>query len=487
LPETQSRIRLIAAALAAALLVLAVLAIWLGAPAIEAALTARANAALKDAHFETVTAAVAGRTATLSGFAEDDAQKAAAVAAVAAVWGIGAVIDTIQSGGAAAAPDLYRFTAVWDGRRLALTGFMPSRDAREETITHARDTLKGAEIVDGLQVASGAPDANWQNIAAAGIAAMKALQSATLTIAGTNVAFSGIAPHALARDEAARILESLPSPYTSTIDIKLGDAAPPPPPAAPGYRFAAAYDGVSIALTGTVPSEAIRAELAARLKSLLPGAALDDRTGIDSAAPDGAWADAVGLALGQFARTRTAMVTMDGRALTLGAVVNDPAARNGIQAAFADLPAAYQATLELTIANGTAPVPETIGGPATPAAACQTAFTEALAGGGIVFASSSAKLPDSAAPLIASFAQIAATCPAARLEITGHTDASGREAANQTLSEQRAEAVATALAKAGVDAARLSAKGFGAARPIAANDTDANKARNRRIEVIVRP
>lgn len=486
MPETQSRIRLIAAASAAAFLVLSALAIWLGAAAIEADLTARAQAALKQAHFDTVAAAVDGRTATLTGFAEDDAQKAAAVAAVAAVWGIAGVVDQVQSGGAADAPSLYRFTAVWDGQRLALSGHMPSRDAREETVTHARDTLKGAEIVDGLQVAAGPPDANWQNIAAAGIAAMQGLQSATLTIAGTSVTFSGVAPHALARDDAARILESLPSPYTSAIDIKLGAAvAPPSPP--PGYRFAAAYDGVSIALSGAVPSEAIRAEFAARLKSLLPEAALDDRTRIDPAAPDGAWADAVGLALGQFARARTAMVQSDGRTLTLGAVVNDPAARNGIKAAFADLPAAYQATLELTIANGAAPVPETVGGPGSPAAACQAAFTEALAGGGIVFASSSAKLPDSAAPLIAKFAEIAATCPAARLEITGHTDASGREAANQTLSEQRAEAVLTALGAAGVDAARLAAKGFGAARPIAANDTDANKARNRRIEVIVRP
>jgi OOP family OmpA-OmpF porin len=485
LPETQSRIRLIAAASAAAFLVLSALAIWLGAAAIEADLTARAQAALKQAHFDTVAADIDGRTATLTGFAEDDAQKAAAVAAVAAVWGIAGVVDQVQSGGAADAPSLYRFTAVWDGRRLALSGYMPSRDAREETVTHARDTLKGAEIVDGLQVAAGPPDANWQNIAAAGLAAMKSLQSASLTMAGTNVAFSGIAPDAASRDSAAQILESLPAPYASTIDIKIGAAATPPPP--PGYRFAAAYDGVSIALSGAVPSEAIRAEFAARLKSLLPEAALDDRTRVDPAAPDGAWADAVGLALGQFARARTAMVQSEGRTLTLGAVVNDPAARNGIKAAFADLPAAYQATLELTIANGAAPVPETVGGPGSPAAACQAAFTEALAGGGIVFASSSAKLPDSAAPLIAKFAEIAATCPAARLEITGHTDASGREAANQTLSEQRAEAVLTALGAAGVDAARLAAKGFGAARPIAANDTDANKARNRRIEVIVRP
>ena len=57
--------------------------------------------------------------------------------------------------------------------------------------------------------------------------------------------------------------------------------------------------------------------------------------------------------------------------------------------------------------------------------------------------------------------------------------------ANQDLNKQLAD-VEDFIVK-GVDAARLSAKGYGAARPVAANDSDTNKARNRRIEVIVRP
>ena len=102
-------------------------------------------------------------------------------------------------------------------------------------------------------------------------------------------------------------------------------------------------------------------------------------------------------------------------------------------------------------------------------------------------ASASAALPDSAGPLVDSLTAIAATCPAARIEIAGHTDASGNAARNVALSEDRAAALEAALIVKGVDAARLSAKGYGAARPVAANDSDANKARNRRIEVIVRP
>ena len=114
-------------------------------------------------------------------------------------------------------------------------------------------------------------------------------------------------------------------------------------------------------------------------------------------------------------------------------------------------------------------------------------MSAALAESPLVFASASAALPESAGALVDRLAATAATCPEARIEIAGHTDASGNAAKNVALSEDRAAALEAALIVKGVDAGRLTAKGYGAARPVAGNDTDANKARNRRIEVIVRP
>lgn len=75
--------------------------------------------------------------------------------------------------------------------------------------------------------------------------------------------------------------------------------------------------------------------------------------------------------------------------------------------------------------------------------------------------------------------------PAVRLEISGHTDSDGSAAHNQLLSEQRAQAVVDHLVANGVDAERLVAKGYGAAQPVAANDSDASKALNRRTEMKV--
>jgi outer membrane protein OmpA-like peptidoglycan-associated protein len=65
--------------------------------------------------------------------------------------------------------------------------------------------------------------------------------------------------------------------------------------------------------------------------------------------------------------------------------------------------------------------------------------------------------------------------------IEGHADPRGSAELNQKLSESRAKAVADYLVSKGVDGARLSSAGFGESRPIAANETDAGRAQNRRV------
>jgi OOP family OmpA-OmpF porin len=77
-------------------------------------------------------------------------------------------------------------------------------------------------------------------------------------------------------------------------------------------------------------------------------------------------------------------------------------------------------------------------------------------------------------------------CPTANIEISGHTDTDGDEAANQELSEKRAQAVADYLVKAGLPANRFSAVGYGSTQPITGNDTDQGKAQNRRIDFVVK-
>jgi outer membrane protein OmpA-like peptidoglycan-associated protein len=72
-----------------------------------------------------------------------------------------------------------------------------------------------------------------------------------------------------------------------------------------------------------------------------------------------------------------------------------------------------------------------------------------------------------------------------KLTIEGHTDSTGAAAANQALSQARAEAVRDYLVKKGVAADRLSAKGYGATRPIGENKTAAGRDANRRVELTI--
>ena len=74
--------------------------------------------------------------------------------------------------------------------------------------------------------------------------------------------------------------------------------------------------------------------------------------------------------------------------------------------------------------------------------------------------------------------------PDLKFEIDGHTDNTGDAAHNLTLSQQRADAVKTQLVKMGIDASRLTTKGFGDSKPIDSNDTPAGKANNRRVEFV---
>jgi outer membrane protein OmpA-like peptidoglycan-associated protein len=73
--------------------------------------------------------------------------------------------------------------------------------------------------------------------------------------------------------------------------------------------------------------------------------------------------------------------------------------------------------------------------------------------------------------------------PSVRIEVGGHTDGDGTASHNDELSSARAQAVASHLVANGVREDRVEAKGYGATTPVAPNDTEENKRRNRRTEV----
>jgi OOP family OmpA-OmpF porin len=95
-------------------------------------------------------------------------------------------------------------------------------------------------------------------------------------------------------------------------------------------------------------------------------------------------------------------------------------------------------------------------------------------------------LRSEATPTLEKLAEVLKARSAPAVQIQGHTDNIGAagDAARQLLSEARAKAVMAWLVEHGVPAAKLSSKGYGKTRPVAANDSDLGRAMNRRIEIV---
>ncbi len=102
------------------------------------------------------------------------------------------------------------------------------------------------------------------------------------------------------------------------------------------------------------------------------------------------------------------------------------------------------------------------------------------------FAFDSAEVsPDSYALLDEVAAMLLANPAIRRVEIQGHTDDSGKDVYNLRLSQRRVESVMQRLLHAGVEPARLVARGYGESAPIAPNDSEADRARNRRVQFVI--
>jgi outer membrane protein OmpA-like peptidoglycan-associated protein len=266
------------------------------------------------------------------------------------------------------------------------------------------------------------------------------------------------------------------------------DPAPPPLHAAP---WRAEFDGATLVLSGAAPDLASRTQIEGEAAALFAPATLQDATQAGAEpAPD--WtADAL-LALRALSHLDMGAVeSRDGAFALSGQAADDAiaaAARATMsqiggryaQRADVSVPADVQATtIEDVIAR------ETTSAPPEDFAACQRAVAEALMDGPIIFASRSSALTARASRKAEDLVRATEPCPSAVLAVDGHTDATGPEAMNATLSLQRAQAVASALTKAGIAPARIQVAGFGSSRPVASNGEETGRAKNRRIEITV--
>jgi outer membrane protein OmpA-like peptidoglycan-associated protein len=101
------------------------------------------------------------------------------------------------------------------------------------------------------------------------------------------------------------------------------------------------------------------------------------------------------------------------------------------------------------------------------------------------FETDSTTLRPAATEQLQNVANIMKAYPDVKVKIGGYTDNTGDSAANLKLSQGRATAAMNQIASLGIDRSRLEAEGFGDAHPIADNNTEAGRQRNRRVDIRV--
>jgi OOP family OmpA-OmpF porin len=249
------------------------------------------------------------------------------------------------------------------------------------------------------------------------------------------------------------------------------DAVPAPPVAE--SHLSIEVRGTSVELSGVVSSAAHESILHKTAIDHFAGKTPEFNLQVRPALPPG-WALTTEITLRSLASTRTASVEISNAGIVVKGITASAAEWARAAARIADnlLPGMTFSHQVIEIRS-----------PGSMNRQCLELFRTAMRGRKIEFSQSSATLRTSTAPLLDELVQIAADCPAATIEITGHTDTTGHETTNETLSQQRADAVAAYMVAGGINVKRLSAAGAGSSRPLVAEKSPQARQLNRRIDI----
>jgi outer membrane protein OmpA-like peptidoglycan-associated protein/osmotically-inducible protein OsmY len=427
----------------------------------------------------------------------------------------------------------YTWSARSGGSQVQLTGYVPSERARDEIFAAAKKAFPKAAVVDRLQIAAGEPK-DWLQSVLASLARLGRLEEGSLDIRDAQISIAGLAVDGAAADDVRRGLKSdLPGSFKATDAIRVKEV--PLKTIEPFTMTVSASNG-TVTLSGYAPSPAAKVALVDAVKARLPGQRIDDRLEVANGAPEG-WQRCAQAGLAGLGRLSNGRIEMSGQALALSGATDNEALSQSLAAdlqsgaaqacatnvrvsftgvsaaefkrradaaaakAAAD-EAAAKATAEAAAAakaaaeaaakaaqRSAAVTPPPAPSPSqarVEADTCQALLTKVRNEGVINFKRASADLDNRSNSTLDRIAGVMATCRSAAIEVQGHTDAEGTPERNANLSNRRALSVLDYLIKAGVDSSRLTAVGYGETRPVAPNDTNENRAKNRRIEFEVK-
>ncbi len=419
---------------------------------------------------------IAARRVAITAITDSPAEKARVEAELArrAPAGLRLVLD-ISAPRPVLTPFTLRFLIDAEGARF---------DACSADTERARAQIITAAVAAGLvgkadcTIGMGVPTPDWALAATMAIAATASLGAASLTMTDADIALiaADIVPQA-DFDRAVGELESnLPDVFS------LHAVLTPPPPgvealaALPEFTATLSPEG-RVQLRGRLTDERAREAVESYARARFGIEEVYAATRLDGDLPRG-WPVRVLAALEALAELNSGSVLVRADTLRITGVTGNTetgpliarmlADRLGEAATF-EMAVSYEAALDPALAL---PSPEE----------CVTVVNGLLKAAKISFDPGSATITRSGAPVIGQIAEVMKDCAEVQMEVAGHTDSQGREEMNLTLSQQRAQAVVLALMDRRVLTGNLDAKGYGEARPIADNQTEAGREANRRIE-----
>lgn len=364
----------------------------------------------------------------------------------------------------------FAFSAERTAAGVLLAGFVPSDDIRARLLAEAR-TL-GLAVRDTLQVADGAPSGDWAGAAALLVRELSRLEGGKVALLDDKASIAGKGRDLVAEDDVRADLRALPSGFP-LVQVAIESRAIRP------YVFGASRGEGTLTLTGYVPDAKAKSDVLDLARRYFEGDRIDDRLVEGPGAPKD-FAAAIRVGLQELSRLANgATLSLSDGGLSIKGLALFDAARDQVAATLRrDIPGGFRTLFDI----GTAPLPP----PIVLSPECQLLYREALARGTVRFKSGSAELSEESRGLLDKLAVVTLRCVNAKIEIGGHTDSDGSAQTNNELSRRRSETVAVYFTQAGIPIDRLEAVGYGQTIPVAPNDTAENKAKNRRIEFIVK-
>jgi OOP family OmpA-OmpF porin len=446
------------------------------------ALAARAVAAVPRAH-----AVIEPGRLSVTGLARSEEAKAALARRLLPATPEGVQLDlALEVPPPVIAPFAVSVTLGEGGLLLGRCAARTPAEAAELAALLGRHGLRDVETP--CPVGLGGPPGDWPGAIEAGLSALAELGGGRLEVAYRMAELTAPAdtPEERLGALGAHLASALPRGYE--LRLRRAEAAPEAAaraePGVAGRRFwlAFSHGAEGVVLAGLVPAAEMAGALETLARARFPGQVVHGALREAAAEPPEGWREAAFAALEALALLREGGVRVAAGRLLLEGRIEDPAAARPVHRTLERALPGLEVRTRLGV-----DLPSQVAAVELTGERCALLLNRLVRRRPLRFAPGSAVLEEDASATLDAAAELLRRCPGARLEIGGHTDSQGSEGFNLRLSRARAEAVRDALLARAIPLSRIAATGYGEAEPVASNETEAGRARNRRIAFAVLP